>query len=73
MVPEPSVAESLTMLRGIKEKYQVSLTPTPTPTPTPARTPNLHPHVYGQTHHGVYVTDDALVATVEYAHRYLAK
>ena len=69
MVPEPSVAESLTMLRGIKEKYQVSLTPTPTPTPAP----NLHPHLYGQTHHGVYVTDDALVATVEYAHRYLAK
>ena len=45
-VPEPSPAASLTILRGLKEKYQL--------------------------HHGVFITDAALVASVQHAHRYLS-
>ena len=42
-VPEPSVAASITILRGLKDKYQA--------------------------HHGVFITDAALVAAVQHAHR----
>ena len=45
LVPEPGEAETLTILRGIKDKYQ--------------------------THHGVYISDGALVAAVSHASRYL--
>lgn len=47
MVSEPSPAESLTILRGIKEKYQA--------------------------HHGVHITDAALVAAVAHARRYMVE
>merc|ERR1719498_1103843 len=46
-VPEPSPSASLTILRGLKEKYQ--------------------------SHHGVFITDAALVAAVQHAHRYLSE
>ena len=42
-VPEPSVAQSITILRGLKERYQA--------------------------HHGIQITDAALVAAVTHAHR----
>jgi ATP-dependent Clp protease ATP-binding subunit ClpB len=42
-VPEPSPEASLTILRGLKDKYQ--------------------------SHHGVFITDGALVAAVQHAHR----
>ena len=45
-VPEPSPEASLTILRGLKEKYQL--------------------------HHGVFITDAALVASVHHAHRYMS-
>lgn len=44
-VGEPSVADAITILRGLKEKYEV--------------------------HHGVRVTDQALVAAVKLSHRYI--
>ena len=47
LVPEPSPAESITILRGLKEKYQA--------------------------HHGVFITDAALVSAVQHAHRYLTE
>ena len=47
LVPEPSPEASLTILRGLKEKYQL--------------------------HHGVHITDAALVAAVSHAHRYLTE
>lgn len=47
MVSEPSAAESLTILRGIKDKYQ--------------------------THHGVHITDAALVSAVTHAQRYMVE
>ena len=47
LVPEPSPAQSVTILRGLKEKYE--------------------------THHGVQITDAALVACVTHAHRYLTE
>ncbi|OLL24389.1 Heat shock protein 78, mitochondrial [Neolecta irregularis DAH-3] len=43
---EPSVQDSISILRGLKEKYEV--------------------------HHGVRITDGALVTAATYAHRYLA-
>ena len=46
-VPEPSVAQSITILRGLKERYQA--------------------------HHGIPITDAALVAAVTHAHRYIAE
>jgi ATP-dependent Clp protease ATP-binding subunit ClpB len=46
-VPEPSVAQSITILRGLKERYQA--------------------------HHGIQITDAALVAAVTHAHRYVAE
>lgn len=45
MVEEPSVEDALTILRGLKEKYEV--------------------------HHGVRITDNALVAAVKLSHRYI--
>ncbi|MDD5083366.1 MAG: AAA family ATPase [Candidatus Moranbacteria bacterium] len=45
MVSEPSEEDSLAMLRGIKEKYEL--------------------------HHGVRITDDALVAAVKLSKRYI--
>jgi len=41
LVPEPTPAQSLTILRGLKEKYQA--------------------------HHGVHITDGALLAAVQMA------
>ncbi|MCC6711427.1 MAG: ATP-dependent chaperone ClpB [Candidatus Pacebacteria bacterium] len=46
MVEEPSVEDTLSILRGIKEKYE--------------------------THHGVKIRDNALVAAVKLSHRYIA-
>jgi len=46
LVPEPSIAESLTIMRGLKDKYQA--------------------------HHGVHITDGALIAAVTHAHRYIS-
>ncbi|MFN3697627.1 MAG: ATP-dependent chaperone ClpB [Pseudobdellovibrio sp.] len=45
MVEEPSVDETITILRGLKEKYEV--------------------------HHGVQITDSALVAAAKLSHRYI--
>uniref|UniRef100_K3W6H8 Clp R domain-containing protein n=1 Tax=Globisporangium ultimum (strain ATCC 200006 / CBS 805.95 / DAOM BR144) TaxID=431595 RepID=K3W6H8_GLOUD len=47
LVPEPSVEDSITILRGLKEKYEV--------------------------HHGVRITDNALVAAATLANRYLTE
>ena len=47
LVPEPTPAQSVTILRGLKDKYQA--------------------------HHGVHITDAALVAAVSHAHRYLTE
>ncbi len=45
MVEEPSVDDAITILRGLKEKYEV--------------------------HHGIRITDAALVASVKLSHRYI--
>ncbi len=45
LVQEPSVEDAITILRGLKEKYEV--------------------------HHGVRITDAALVAAVKLSHRYI--
>lgn len=45
LVDEPSVEEAITILRGLKEKYEV--------------------------HHGVRITDSAIVAAVKLSHRYI--
>lgn len=45
MVEEPSVEDAITILRGLKEKYEV--------------------------HHGVRITDAALVSAVKLSHRYI--
>lgn len=45
MVEEPSVEDAITILRGLKEKYEV--------------------------HHGIRITDGALVAAVKLSHRYI--
>ncbi len=45
LVDEPSTDETLTILRGLKEKYEL--------------------------HHGVRITDSALVAAVKLSHRYI--
>ncbi len=46
LVQEPSVEDAITILRGLKEKYEV--------------------------HHGVRITDAAIVAAVKLSHRYIA-
>ncbi|MBX7232569.1 MAG: ATP-dependent chaperone ClpB [Bdellovibrionales bacterium] len=45
LVDEPSVADAITILRGLKEKYEV--------------------------HHGVRITDSALINAVKLSHRYI--
>lgn len=45
VVDEPSVEDAITIMRGLKEKYEV--------------------------HHGVRITDSALVAAVKLSHRYI--
>lgn len=45
-VAEPSVEDTISMLRGLKEKYEV--------------------------HHGVRITDDAVVAAAKLSHRYIS-
>ena len=45
LVDEPSVEDAITILRGLKEKYEV--------------------------HHGVRITDSALVSAVKLSHRYI--
>jgi ATP-dependent Clp protease ATP-binding subunit ClpB len=45
MVEEPSVEDAISILRGLKEKYEV--------------------------HHGVRITDSAIVAAVKLSHRYI--
>jgi len=45
MVDEPSVEDAITILRGLKEKYEV--------------------------HHGVRITDSAIVSAVKLSHRYI--
>lgn len=45
MVEEPSVEDAITIMRGLKEKYEV--------------------------HHGIRITDSALVAAVKLSHRYI--
>lgn len=47
LVPEPSVEDTITILRGLKEKYEV--------------------------HHGVRISDNALVAAATLANRYLTE
>jgi ATP-dependent Clp protease ATP-binding subunit ClpB len=46
LVAEPSVTDAITILRGLKEKYEL--------------------------HHGVRITDSALVAAVKLSHRYIS-
>jgi ATP-dependent Clp protease ATP-binding subunit ClpB len=46
LVDEPSVNDAITILRGLKEKYEV--------------------------HHGVRITDGAIVAAVKLSHRYIS-
>lgn len=45
MVQEPNVQDAITILRGLKEKYEV--------------------------HHGVRITDSAIIAAVKLSHRYI--
>jgi ATP-dependent Clp protease ATP-binding subunit ClpB len=45
-VPEPTVEDTISILRGLKEKYEV--------------------------HHGVRITDSAIVAAAQLSHRYIA-
>ncbi|MCX6745189.1 MAG: ATP-dependent chaperone ClpB [Candidatus Parcubacteria bacterium] len=45
LVPEPSIDDTIAILRGIKEKYEV--------------------------HHGVRITDSAIVAAAEFSQRYI--
>lgn len=45
LIAEPSVEDAITILRGLKEKYEV--------------------------HHGVRITDSAIVAAVKLSHRYI--
>ena len=45
MVAEPTPEDTITILRGIKERYEL--------------------------HHGVRITDDALIAAVKHTHRYI--
>jgi ATP-dependent Clp protease ATP-binding subunit ClpB len=45
LVEEPSVEDTITILRGLKDKYEV--------------------------HHGVRITDDALIAAAKLSHRYI--
>jgi ATP-dependent Clp protease ATP-binding subunit ClpB len=45
LVDEPSVEDTITILRGLKEKYEV--------------------------HHGVRITDDALISAAKLSHRYV--
>jgi ATP-dependent Clp protease ATP-binding subunit ClpB len=45
VVPEPSIEDTIAILRGIKEKYEV--------------------------HHGVRITDSAIVAAAEFSQRYI--
>ncbi len=45
MVEEPTVEDAITILRGLKEKYEV--------------------------HHGVRITDSAIIASVKLSHRYI--
>lgn len=45
-VPEPTVEDTISILRGIRDRYEV--------------------------HHGVRITDSAIVAAVELSHRYIA-
>ncbi|CAG8568981.1 13218_t:CDS:10 [Cetraspora pellucida] len=45
MIVEPNVEETITILRGLKEKYEI--------------------------HHGVRISDSALVAAATYSHRYI--
>ncbi len=47
LVEEPSVADTISMLRGLKEKYEV--------------------------HHGVKITDAALIAAATLSHRYITE
>ncbi len=46
MVDEPTVADSISILRGLKEKYEL--------------------------HHGVRISDSAIVAACTYSHRYIS-
>jgi ATP-dependent Clp protease ATP-binding subunit ClpB len=46
MVPEPSVEDTISILRGLKERYEV--------------------------HHGVRITDSAIIAAATLSHRYIA-
>lgn len=46
MVDEPSVQDAITILRGIKEKYEI--------------------------HHGIHITDGAIIAAVNLSKRYIA-
>jgi ATP-dependent Clp protease ATP-binding subunit ClpB len=46
VVPEPSVEDTVSILRGIKERYEV--------------------------HHGVRITDGALISAAELSHRYIS-
>ncbi|MCK6519385.1 AAA family ATPase [Myxococcota bacterium] len=46
MVNEPTVADTISILRGIKDKYEV--------------------------HHGIKITDDAILAAATLSHRYIA-
>ena len=46
VVDEPDVSDAISILRGIKDKYEV--------------------------HHGVRIKDDAVIASVELSHRYIA-
>ena len=45
MVPEPNVADTIAILRGLKEKYEI--------------------------HHGVKITDNAIIAAATLSHRYI--
>ena len=46
LIEEPNVEDTITILRGIKERYEV--------------------------HHGVRITDGALIAAAQLSHRYIA-
>ena len=69
LIGEPTLPDTISILRGIKDKYEVS---------SPSCRSDLH--FWGafstdaqlQVHHGVRVTDGALVAAATYSSRYIS-
>ena len=68
IVNEPSAAETISILRGIKEKYEVRPA---AHSCARSRDDEADSLLAPQVHHGVTILDSALVAAATLAHRYL--